>query len=138
MAKVLRQYLCRFSTRSTPKSNTIFAFCFDYAIPPVQDLPQAVAGAPADTAETPPESIPEIGVALPEDWRQEPSEGLDEHDSEESEKLAELANPSKRVLGPALPPQILLDQAAEVAEAVSQLADVQEVMDTPRAQSIMS
>ena len=44
---------------------------------------------------------------------------MDEEDSEEAEKLAELSNPTRRVLGPALPPQVLLDQAAEVAEAVS-------------------
>lgn len=54
---------------------------------------------------------------MPENWDR-PKEGLDEHDSEEEEKLAELSNPTKRVLGPALPPQVLLDQAAEVAEAV--------------------
>ena len=64
------------------------------------------------------ESAAEIGVALPENWGQQ-QEGVDEEDSEEAEKLAELSNPTRRVLGPALPPQVLLDQAAEVAEAVS-------------------
>ena len=68
-----------------------------------------------------PEAVEEIGAALPESWG-EPQEGVDADDSEADEKLAELSNPTKRMLGPALPPQVLLDQAAEVAEAVSSLS----------------
>lgn len=74
--------------------------------------------SPARVAEDSSQEAPaEIGVSLPDNWGQQ-QEGVDEEDPEEADKLAELANPTKRVLGPALPPQVLLDQAAEVAETV--------------------
>ncbi len=80
--------------------------------------PSAGSDSARETEDNQKEAPAEIGVTLPADWGR-PQEGVDEDDPEEAEKLAELSNPTKRVLGPALPPQILLDQAAEVAEAVS-------------------
>ena len=83
--------------------------------PPLKEEPSNGSPAPSGHIEAP----TEIGPAMPEGgWKSSvKQEEVDVSDGDV--KIEEEAKASRRVLGPALPPQVLLDQAAEVAEAVS-------------------